>query len=237
MDTFDFVLYTILIIVFCNILGFFISIVSIHADFLQKYRIQKRKIKASTFYNRLPLILFNITSLILISSIGLYFMYPYFFEQDIYFDIGTVPVILIQLFIILIIDDLYFYFLHAWMHTNKYVLNKIHRVHHKSISPFALEYIYVHPLEWMMGMIGVAIAFVLILVVMPLNLYAFWIFGLLRNLHEIHIHSNVEMPFLSKIPFLSKTKHHDDHHAYLDGNYASTFVWMDRIFKTNFHKE
>jgi len=71
---------------------------------------------------------------------------------------------------------------------------------------------------------------------MPINLYAFWIFGLLRNLHEIHIHSNIELPLLSRIPLLSKTKHHDDHHAYLDGNYASTFVWMDRIFKTNFNK-
>ena len=80
------------------------------------------------------------------------------------------------------------------------------------------------------------IGFALILIVMPINVYAIWIFGLLRNLHEIHIHSDLELPFFSNVPFLSKTKHHDDHHSKLAGNYASTFNWMDRIFKTTFKK-
>jgi sterol desaturase/sphingolipid hydroxylase (fatty acid hydroxylase superfamily) len=86
----------------------------------------------------------------------------------------------------------------------------------------------------MLGMIGVVIAFALILLVMPINIYALWGFGLLRNLHEIHIHSDLELPLLSKLPFLSKTKHHDDHHSKLSGNYASTFNWMDKIFNSTF---
>ena len=90
----------ILIIVCCNIFGFFISIVSVHADFLQKYRIQKRKIKASTFYNRLPLILFNIFLLVLVSSIGLYYLYPILFEQTVSVQFST---IIIQLLIIILV--------------------------------------------------------------------------------------------------------------------------------------
>ena len=46
MLTLDFVKYTIIIILSCNFLGFFISVISIHSKFLQNYRIQKRKIKA-----------------------------------------------------------------------------------------------------------------------------------------------------------------------------------------------
>ena len=53
---------------------------------------------------------------------------------------------------------------------------------------------------------------------------------------EKNIHSDLELPFFSNVPFLSKTKHHDDHHSKLAGNYASTFNWMDRIFKTTFKK-
>ena len=116
------------------------------------------------------------------------------------------------------------------------MLRHVHSIHHRATTPFPLEYLYAHPLEWMLGMIGVGIGFALILIVMPINVYAIWIFGLLRNLHEIHIHSDLELPFFSNVPFLSKTKHHDDHHSKLAGNYASTFNWMDRIFKTTFKK-
>ena len=80
----------------------------------------------------------------------------------------------------------------------------------------------------------IVLGFGLILLVMPINIYAFWLFGALRNLHEIHIHSDLKLPFISKIPFISETRHHDDHHAKLTGNYSSTFTWMDRIFKSNF---
>lgn len=81
-------------------------------------------------------------------------------------------------------------------------------------------------------MIGAAFGFTVVMIFMPINLFAFFLFGAIRNLHEIHIHSDLNLPFISQIPFISKTKHHDDHHSMLDGNYASTFVWWDKIFKT-----
>ena len=232
MSNIDFVFYTVLIIISCNVFGLLLSIASIHLKFLHKYRIQKRKIKASTFYSRLPLILFNIISLILISSVGLYFMYPYIFEQDISINIGNFLVILIQLFVILIIDDLYFYFLHAWMHNNKYVLNKIHRVHHKSISPFALEYIYVHPLEWMMGYVGPFFAIFIISLFSDVSILAFWTYQLVRNIHELDVHSGFKSLFAKWIPFWGESEHHDMHHEKLNGNYATTFTIWDLIFKT-----
>ena len=148
--------YTIIIIVTCNLLGFLFSVISIHFSFLNKFKIQKRKIKPITFYKRLPLILFNITLLILISFLGLHFFYDFgFFQEGEILSSGSnFPVIFAQLFLILVIDDLYFYFLHYFMHKNKFVLKKIHNIHHRAISPIALEYIYVHPLEWMMGYVG-----------------------------------------------------------------------------------
>ena len=165
MDQTGFIFYTILIIVVCNIFGLCVSIISIHMSFLQKYRIQKRKIKSSVFYNRLPLILFNILLLIIISSIGLYYIYP-LFDPLLGFNFFA---IFLQLLIILFIDDFYFYFLHLWMHKNKFTLKHIHRIHHKAITPFALEYIYVHPLEWLMGYAGPFIAIILISLFSPVH--------------------------------------------------------------------
>jgi len=228
MDQLTFVFYTILIIVSCNVFGFFLSVISIHFKFLHKYRIQKRKIKSSIFYNRLPLILFNIFSLILVSSIGLYFLFP-LFEQTLNFSVIS---IIVQLLIILLVDDLYFYFFHSWMHKNQYILDKIHRIHHKAISPFALEYIYVHPLEWIMGYIGPFIAVFGISIFSPVSILAFWLYQLIRNIHELDVHSGFKSFFSKWIPFWGESEHHDLHHEKLNGNYATTFTLWDHIFKT-----
>ena len=228
MEQLTFVFYTILIIVCCNIFGFFLSVVSIHVNFLSKYRIQKRKIKASIFYDRLPLILFNIVSLIIVSALGLYYLYP-LFDPVINFNIKF---IMLQIILILLVDDLYFYCLHTWMHKNQFILNKIHRVHHRAISPFALEYIYVHPLEWIMGYVGPFIAIFLISIFSPINILAFWIYQFIRNIHELDVHSGFKSIFSKWIPFWGESEHHDLHHEKLNGNYATTFTLWDHIFKT-----
>jgi sterol desaturase/sphingolipid hydroxylase (fatty acid hydroxylase superfamily) len=220
---------TVLLLITTNSIGLIYSLLVLKTKLFAKYRIQSKAYKTGIFSERMPLYLFNFFTLLLFAGLGTYFLYD-FFEVSIF----SIPVILFQVIFAFIIDDLYFYFMHRWMHENKFILRKIHSIHHRATTPFPLEYLYGHPLEWIMGMFGVVLGFGLILLVMPINIYAFWLFGALRNLHEIHIHSDLKLPFISKIPFISETRHHDDHHAKLTGNYSSTFTWMDRIFKSNF---
>jgi sterol desaturase/sphingolipid hydroxylase (fatty acid hydroxylase superfamily) len=92
----------------------------------------------------------------------------------------------------------------------------------------------VHPAEWMIGILGTFLGYAILLAFMPLNIYAIWIFGLFRNLHEIHIHSDLKIPIMKDIPLVSPVEDHDLHHAKLQGNYASTFRIWDRVFKTRF---
>jgi len=118
------------------------------------------------------------------------------------------------------------------MHKNQYILNKVHRIHHKAIAPFALEYIYVHPLEWIFGYVGPFLAIFLISIFVPINIFAFWLYQLIRNLHELDVHSGFKS-FLSKyIPFWGESEHHDLHHEKLNGNYATTFTIWDYLFNT-----
>ena len=109
MTAFNFVLITMIILIACNFIGLVLSLMPIYFKGLLKYRIQDKKINSKEFFKRLPLIGFNISSLAVISSIGLYFMFPIFFDASLVFN---VVVILLQLFFVLFMDDLFFYFLH-----------------------------------------------------------------------------------------------------------------------------
>ena len=228
MNAASIAIYTIVLLICTNLFGLLYSILVLYTSIFKKFSIQKKPYVKGLFSKRMPLYLFNITLLLTISGFGAYF-FADFFSQE--FSIGT---IIFQVVFAFVIDDIFFYFYHRWLHQNKYMLKTVHSIHHRATKPFPLEYLYAHPIEWMLGMIGAFLGFAILFIFMPVNIYAFWIFGGLRNLHEIHIHSDLELPVSSKIPLLSKTKHHDDHHAKLTGNYSSTFVWMDRLFKTNF---
>ena len=212
-----------------NFFGLIYSILVLKTKIFKSFRIQTKSYDSAIFRKRMPLFIFNFLILLSVAGFGSYLLYESL-------ETAMQPIWLIgsQILFAFIIDDIWFYFFHRWLHENKFMLKNVHSIHHRATTPFPLEYLYAHPLEWMLGMIGVVIAFALILLVIPISVYALWGFGLLRNLHEIHIHSDLELPILSKLPFLSKTKHHDDHHAKLTGNYASTFNWMDKIFKSTF---
>jgi sterol desaturase/sphingolipid hydroxylase (fatty acid hydroxylase superfamily) len=228
MNAASIAIYTIVLLICTNLFGLLYSMLVLYTPIFKKFSIQKKSYVKGVFAKRMPLYLFNITLLLTISGVGAYFGFG-FLKQEV-----SIGIIVFQVIFAFVIDDIFFYFYHRWLHENKFMLKNVHSIHHRATKPFPLEYLYAHPIEWMLGMIGAFLGFAILLIFMPVNVYAFWIFGALRNLHEIHIHSDLELPVSSKIPLLSKTKHHDDHHAKLTGNYSSTFVWMDRLFKTNF---
>ena len=117
------------------------------------------------------------------------------------------------------------------MHENKYIYSKIHKIHHRASTPFPSEYLYTHPLEWMIGMIG---PFIGITLLGGVSIYSFWLLLIIRNVHELDIHSGLKSNFLiKKFPFSGTNEHHDLHHSILDGNYASSFTFLDKIFKTD----
>ena len=220
---------TVGVLLVSNLFGLIYSMIVLKTTTFKKFRIQTKAYKEGIFGSRMPLFIFNFIILLIFSGAGTYFMYDLFDTQN-----TAWWMIALQVVLAFVVDDLWFYFFHKWLHENKFMLKHIHSIHHRATTPFPLEYLYAHPAEWMLGMLGVFFGFGLMLLFMPVSIYSLWIFGGLRNLHEIHIHSDLELPLLSKLPFISKTKHHDDHHSKLTGNYSSTFVWMDKIFKTDF---
>lgn len=108
-----------------------------------------------------------------------------------------------------------------------------HSIHHRANNPFPLEFIYAHPLEWMLGSLGVVAgagaAWALFAELSAAASIAGVVF---RTLHELDIHSGRETRWYRWVPFIGTMRQHDDHHRLIEGNHASTFGIRDRVFGT-----
>jgi len=227
MDITTAILITVAILFCTNLIGYIYTALILHTNLINDYRIQPKEYFAKRFYERFPLILFNISILLSVGIVGVFLL-----QDFIDFGLPTVWVFTWQLVLIFLIDDLYFYFYHSALHT-KFLYKHIHKTHHRSTMPIPMEYIFTHPLEWFFGAIGPFIGLVVIASFSEINIYAFWVMSALRNLHELDIHSGIKSSKItSLIPFYGTTEHHDLHHSKNRGNYASTFTLWDKVFGT-----
>ncbi|MEC7987515.1 MAG: sterol desaturase family protein [Myxococcota bacterium] len=228
------IVITLLIAFLCNAFGFVFSYFILQTDAFGRLRIQKRRYRKGTFRKRLPLILLNLSILFVLVFVGLYFAEGFFdMEWQSWWSIA------IQISVFVLLDDVYFYFYHRALHNVPVLYSKIHKIHHRAFAPFPMEYIYVHPLEWMLGTLGIVLAAVsIVLVNGQISVHAFWIFSVIRNLHEVDIHSGLRSLFAHKIPLFAATEHHDFHHRKnTKGNYGSMFTFWDTVMGTSIDME
>jgi methylsterol monooxygenase len=232
MSNQTFILLTLALILTSNLIGFLYSYILLYSGWFEKDKIQNKKPKMKIFWERLPLIAINLSLLLSFSSVGLWIAGDWFSRE--------VPfwyVFVGHIFLMFLIDDAYFYFYHRALHENKYLMQYIHRIHHQATAPFPLEYLYGHPLEWLMGAIGPLLAILLLMVFQEVSIYTFWVYSVLRTFHEILIHSGLyTSSFMKFFPFYGTNEHHDRHHEKLKGNYASTFTYLDKLFRTEINR-
>jgi ferredoxin-NADP reductase/sterol desaturase/sphingolipid hydroxylase (fatty acid hydroxylase superfamily) len=154
----------------------------------------------------------------------------------IYFDINEYGYLWLGLsfFIVLFIDDMFFYWSHRAMHTPS-LYKFFHKVHHESTDPSPLTAFAFHPSE---AVVEYIVAFVLPFL-LPLNfglIIAWQIFSMLNNVlghlgYEIYPKSWVKFPILK---FKTASTHHNMHHQLFNGNYALYFTWWDKWMGTEF---
>lgn len=131
MTALTFALYTVILLLSTNLIGFAYSMVVLYTPIFKKYRIQQKPYQKGIFKKRFPLYFFNFLLLILISGVGSYFLFP-FIETT--WTNGWL--IALQVLIAFVADDIFFYFFHRWIHKNKFMLGKIHSIHHRASPPF-----------------------------------------------------------------------------------------------------
>ena len=136
-------------------------------------------------------------------------------------------------FLLLLIHDSYFYFMHLLMHTNRF-LRQFHHIHHRSTNPTPYASQSFHWVEAVLEIIWI----VPVVFLVPLSrgtLIAFSFFTIIYNIYG-HLGYEILSSRARSGPWLryfNTSTHHNLHHKnYLSGNYGLYFLFWDKFFKT-----
>lgn len=138
----------------------------------------------------------------------------------------------LQIPVILLIQDWYFYWMHRAVHTEPFY-DRVHKAHHLSTNPSAFSAFAFHPLEAVLE----AVIFVVLVVIMPLNVVGLITAGIVSLVYNVYGHLGYEiMPrFLAKSwigHWLNKSSYHNQHHRTYRYNYGLYTVIWDRLHGT-----
>lgn len=205
----------------------------LYAQKLSNLRIQIKRISTIKYIKHD--FLYSLQS-IAISSILITFLFAAYSKDktQIYSSSSSYPYLytIISVFIVLFIDDTFFYWSHRLMHHPK-LFNYTHKAHHYSIDPSPFTSLAFQPIETLLeNFVGIILPFIL-----PIhwNVILIWQFISFTNNFIAHLGYEVYTAFWIKLPFLklkTTSTHHNMHHRYFNGNYAFYFTWWDRLMGT-----
>ena len=143
-------------------------------------------------------------------------------------------VVLLQVFIAMVVLDTWQYFMHRYMHINKFLYKHIHSKHHMLVVPYAFGALFNHPFEGLLlDTIGGAISF-LVSGMTPRTAIFFFSFATIKTVDD---HCGLCLPWnvLHRI-FGNNSAYHDIHHQLYGNKYNFSqpfFVAWDRILGTH----
>jgi len=146
----------------------------------------------------------------------------------------SIPAQIVQIIIAMFVMDTWQYFVHRYMHQNKFLYRHIHSQHHRLVVPYAIGALYNHPLEGLLlDTLGGAISF-LVSGMTARTAVIFFCFAVIKTVDD---HCGLWLPGnIFHLFFQNNTAYHDIHHQ-LHGtkfNYSQPFfsIW-DRLLGTH----
>ncbi|XP_057948481.1 sphinganine C4-monooxygenase 1-like [Malania oleifera] len=138
-----------------------------------------------------------------------------------------------QILTAMLVLDTWQYFMHRYMHHNKFLYRHIHSLHHRLVVPYAFGALYNHPLEGLLlDTIGGALSF-LLSGMSPRASIFFFSFATIKTVDD---HCGLWLPGnLFHVFFKNNTAYHDVHHQLYGSKYNFSqpfFVLWDRILGT-----
>ncbi|CAF4867217.1 unnamed protein product [Rotaria socialis] len=204
---------------------------------IDKYRIQKHKVKLrfqpemirqmkeGTIKHQLSLIL---------TLPLLYYLLNYFGHISVRSSIPSLLTITYQIILFILGEDFLFYWTHYLFHT-PWLYKHIHKKHHIFKQPTGVVFVLADPWE---SLLQNQVAVWLVPIVLKekhLFTICLWIF--IRVYQTINAHSGYDLPYISPqyyFPWLlSGTLQHDYHHQYAKMNYGSFLTLWDRLMNTH----
>ena len=136
---------------------------------------------------------------------------------------------LAQLVLFIYLDDLLYYWMHRAMHQGE-LYRRVHAVHHRVPTPWAVSAHYMHPLEYVLTG-GLMLVGPLVVGAHVATVYV-WIAW--RQWEAAEGHCGYAFPWSPTrwLPGSDGARHHDAHHARFHGNYGGFLYWTDALFGT-----
>ncbi|KAI3807604.1 hypothetical protein L1987_23535 [Smallanthus sonchifolius] len=224
-----------------EVMGTFAPIVVywLYAGFLQllprldNYRLHTRKEEDAKNVMPMGLVIKGVLLQQLVHAVVSYLLFLVTSKADL---VGTEiqPSLFVQVFqfiIAMFVMDIWQYFMHRYMHTNKFLYRHIHAKHHKLVVPYAVGAFYNNPLEGLLDTVGGAIAF-LISGMTARTAVIFFCFAVIKTVDD---HCGLWLPGnLFHIFFQNNTAFHDIHHQLPAYNFSQPFfsIW-DKLLGTH----
>ncbi|KAL7132863.1 hypothetical protein ABFS83_12G103300 [Erythranthe nasuta] len=138
-----------------------------------------------------------------------------------------------QFLVAMMVLDTWQYFMHRYMHHNKFLYRHIHSQHHRLVVPYAFGALYNHPIEGvLLDTVGGALSF-LVSGMSPRASIFFFSFATLKTVDD---HCGLWLPCnLFQLFFRNNSAYHDIHHQLYGNKYNFSqpfFVMWDRILGT-----
>ncbi|KAL1556685.1 Arf guanine nucleotide exchange factor sbh1, variant 2 [Salvia divinorum] len=146
----------------------------------------------------------------------------------------TSLIVLARQFLVgMMVLDTWQYFMHRYMHQNKFLYKHIHSLHHRMVVPYAFGALYNHPVEGLLlDTVGGALSF-LVSGMSPRASIFFFSFATLKTVDD---HCGLWLPGnLFHLVFRNNSAYHDIHHQLYGNKYNFSqpfFVMWDRILGT-----
>jgi sterol desaturase/sphingolipid hydroxylase (fatty acid hydroxylase superfamily) len=201
---------------------------------LQNWRIQlKERVDTKQIKRELKNSIYTLLVGATFSSIVIYLstqgqtkIYTNFSDHNAFFAFGG-------FFILLLIDDTWFYWCHRLLHHPK-IFRFVHLEHHKSVdvNPFtSMSFHFIEP--FLLSLWILPVAYFIPIYAPVLMIVQIW--GLLDNI-KAHLGYEFYPTNLNKswFRFLTSSTHHNMHHSKFNGNYGVHFRIWDRLLGTEF---
>ncbi|KAH7672133.1 Sphingolipid hydroxylase protein [Dioscorea alata] len=145
---------------------------------------------------------------------------------------SSLPVMAVQWVIAMIVLDTWQYFIHRYIHVNRFLYKHVHAVHHAQIVPYVYGALYGHPFESFLDIIGGALAYLISGMTTRTSIY-FFSFSVIKTLD---LHSGLCIPWNPlQAFFFNDCAFHDTHHQLKGHRYNFSqpfFISWDKILGT-----
>ncbi|KAI4383549.1 hypothetical protein MLD38_009375 [Melastoma candidum] len=133
----------------------------------------------------------------------------------------------------MVVLDTWQYFMHRFMHHNKFLYKHVHSQHHRLVVPYSFGALYNHPLEGLLlDTVGGALSF-LVSGMSPRVSIFFFSFATIKTVDD---HCGLWLPGnLFHVFFKNNTAYHDVHHQLYGSKYNFSqpfFITWDKILGT-----